>query len=59
MTPAVRSRVLAVVERCSPYVKLQHFDAGVRHWLVRAALRPAPSTQCGDPPSACLPTLPP
>lgn len=35
MEDGVKERVFSVCEGCAPHVKLHHFDAGVRHWLVQ------------------------
>lgn len=35
LCPAVRDKIVLVCDKCQPFVKIEHFDSGVRHWLVQ------------------------
>ncbi|KXZ52609.1 hypothetical protein GPECTOR_9g654 [Gonium pectorale] len=35
LSPAVRDKIQSVLDTCGPHIRAEHFDAGVRHWLLQ------------------------
>ncbi|GLC50688.1 hypothetical protein PLESTB_000408400 [Pleodorina starrii] len=38
LSPVVRDKIQSVLDTCGPHIRAEHFDAGVRHWLLQLQL---------------------
>ncbi|KAG2488309.1 hypothetical protein HYH03_013159 [Edaphochlamys debaryana] len=38
LSPSVRDKIQSVLDTCGPHIRAEHFDAGVRHWLLQLQL---------------------